>query len=427
MGRKKKKQSKPWCWYCNREFDDEKILIQHQKAKHFKCHICHKKLYTGPGLSIHCMQVHKETIDKVPNSMPNRGNIEIEIYGMEGIPDADLKAHENARDDDDEPGAKRAKSDSPALGSVPAMAGPQLPGPAAPAGYQPGQPVQMVGVPGMPGLMQPALIPGLRQPFLAAAGPGFPYGMGMVAAQPAGPVQYTGQPTGPGGQPSRPLFPSAGGAGPSSSPGPKATFPAYGDQQTESETKKPQLIATTGNSSKIIHPPEDISLEEMRAAMPKYKPQEAAVATPQPAAAAALQYSMAGVGQASAAISSAPPGVPGYMLPQLQAGLMPAQQPQQMVDAASQLQLLQQQQQLQQQHQQQQLQQLRPGLVQAGMMPGLPVQQLAAVPTVTSMGVIPGMPGQIPGLPGLVTSQPQMFAARPHMLGLPGAPQQAGK
>ena len=45
------------CRYCNREFDDEKILIQHQKAKHFKCHICHKKLYTGPGLSIHCMQV----------------------------------------------------------------------------------------------------------------------------------------------------------------------------------------------------------------------------------------------------------------------------------------------------------------------------------------------------------------------------------
>lgn len=45
------------CRYCNRDFDDEKILIQHQKAKHFKCHICHKKLYTGPGLAIHCMQV----------------------------------------------------------------------------------------------------------------------------------------------------------------------------------------------------------------------------------------------------------------------------------------------------------------------------------------------------------------------------------
>ena len=57
MGRKKKKPIKPWCWYCNRIFDDEKILIQHQKAKHFKCHVCHKKLFTGPGLAIHCMQV----------------------------------------------------------------------------------------------------------------------------------------------------------------------------------------------------------------------------------------------------------------------------------------------------------------------------------------------------------------------------------
>ena len=46
---------------------------------------------TGPGLSIHCMQVHKETLDKVPNSAPGRGNIEIEIYGMEGIPEADVK------------------------------------------------------------------------------------------------------------------------------------------------------------------------------------------------------------------------------------------------------------------------------------------------------------------------------------------------
>lgn len=41
-------------------------------------------MYTGPGLSIHCMQVHKETIDKVPNSLPNRSNVDIEIYGMEG-------------------------------------------------------------------------------------------------------------------------------------------------------------------------------------------------------------------------------------------------------------------------------------------------------------------------------------------------------
>jgi NAD-dependent SIR2 family protein deacetylase len=98
--------------YCNREFDDEKVLIQHQKAKHFKCFICHKKLYTGPGLAIHCMQVHKEHVSAIPNSLPNRGDPEIEIYGMEGIPDKDVKERrqklaqmaQGGDDDDDETG-----------------------------------------------------------------------------------------------------------------------------------------------------------------------------------------------------------------------------------------------------------------------------------------------------------------------------------
>lgn len=38
-------------------------------------------------------QVHKENIDKVPNALPGRHDIEIEIYGMEGIPDKDLQEH----------------------------------------------------------------------------------------------------------------------------------------------------------------------------------------------------------------------------------------------------------------------------------------------------------------------------------------------
>ena len=37
------------------------------------------------------MQVHKETISTIPNSLPNKGDPEIEIYGMEGIPEKDLK------------------------------------------------------------------------------------------------------------------------------------------------------------------------------------------------------------------------------------------------------------------------------------------------------------------------------------------------
>jgi len=53
-----------WCFYCSREFDDEKILIQHQKARHFKCELCSKKLSTTGGLVVHMVQVHKETLKR---------------------------------------------------------------------------------------------------------------------------------------------------------------------------------------------------------------------------------------------------------------------------------------------------------------------------------------------------------------------------
>lgn len=63
------------------------------------------------------MQVHKESIDKVPNSLPNRSNIEIEIFGMEGIPQEDLRDHEKQKNgnrsesDDDDPPTKKPKQD----------------------------------------------------------------------------------------------------------------------------------------------------------------------------------------------------------------------------------------------------------------------------------------------------------------------------
>ncbi|KAJ0404969.1 hypothetical protein ATCC90586_002728 [Pythium insidiosum] len=36
---------------------------------------------------IHMMQVHKETCTTVPNAKPGRESVDIEIYGMEGVPD----------------------------------------------------------------------------------------------------------------------------------------------------------------------------------------------------------------------------------------------------------------------------------------------------------------------------------------------------
>jgi len=282
MGRKKKKQTKPWCWYCNREFDDEKILIQHQKAKHFKCHICHKKLYTGPGLSIHCMQVHKETIDKVPNSLPNRNNIEIEIYGMEGIPPEDAKEHERQKaggggivtaDDDDGPEVKRTRTDSPAAGYSGTPPGPMMPG-------------------GMgPGMQRPSYGP-----------PGHPsWGMQQQQQQ-----QHPGSYAGNGQQSRGPLFPSAGASASTSKP----TFPAYGDE-SEPE-RKPATIQTSTATTRIIHHPEDISLEERRSRLPKYANRAAAAAREAAAAAAADGSTSV---PSSAAVAGAPlgPFVPGQV------------------------------------------------------------------------------------------------------------------
>ncbi|KAK8756521.1 hypothetical protein V5799_000779 [Amblyomma americanum] len=205
MGRKKKKPAKPWCWYCNREFDDEKILIQHQKAKHFKCHICHKKLYTGPGLAIHCMQVHKETIDKVPNALPNKNSVDIEIYGMEGIPEEDLREHERQRQDrggggsgderDDErpakqppPQATSAQQSVLQAQQAAAMAAAQLNpalAAAAPMGMAMMQPHMgappmhpaAVMVPGMPPFAPPGMPPGMA-----------PHPMGPMAPHPMAPM-----------------------------------------------------------------------------------------------------------------------------------------------------------------------------------------------------------------------------------------------
>ena len=35
------------------------VLMQHQKAKHFKCKMCPRRLNTAGGLAVHIQQVHK--------------------------------------------------------------------------------------------------------------------------------------------------------------------------------------------------------------------------------------------------------------------------------------------------------------------------------------------------------------------------------
>ncbi|XP_056265163.1 BUB3-interacting and GLEBS motif-containing protein ZNF207b [Pseudoliparis swirei] len=387
MGRKKKKQMKPWCWYCNRDFDDEKILIQHQKAKHFKCHICHKKLYTGPGLAIHCMQVHKETIDSVPNAIPGRVDIELEIYGMEGIPEKDMqerrrtleqKSQESQKkkannqddsddddDDDDEagPSVQPVAAVQPQAGYATPMA--QLGMPVAGGGVMlhggyPGMPPMMPGVPmmhgmppnihGMPpgmiqmGGMMPPMMPGMPHgmPPHMVQRPGMPHMVQAAAAglMPSGPAVPVAQPA-----VSKPLFPSAvqaqqstSGAAASSphstaesSDPPKATFPAYTQPSASSCSStsassnpssstvakppatvatKPATLTTTSATSKLIHPDEDISLEECRAQLPRYQR-----LTPRPAQALVAAPPVVAVGSIMPQQQGMPPQQPGMRHP----------------------------------------------------------------------------------------------------------------
>ncbi|KAI3322687.1 hypothetical protein HD806DRAFT_110957 [Xylariaceae sp. AK1471] len=85
--------NRPWCYYCERDFEDLKLLISHQKAKHFKCDRCGRRLNTAGGLSVHMNQVHKESLSSVENALPNRQGLDVEIFGMEGIPEDIVQQH----------------------------------------------------------------------------------------------------------------------------------------------------------------------------------------------------------------------------------------------------------------------------------------------------------------------------------------------
>lgn len=50
------------------------VLMQHQKAKHFKCHMCPRRLNTAGGLAVHIQQVHKLEMEKC-----------VLIYGFEAM------------------------------------------------------------------------------------------------------------------------------------------------------------------------------------------------------------------------------------------------------------------------------------------------------------------------------------------------------
>ena len=205
------------------------------------------------------VQVHKETVDKIPNALPHRNNIEIEIYGMEGIPEADVKEHEELKksggkqsqasqrddsSDDESPVSKKSKVEGTPGAALPGAGPPGMfsqmaPG-MVPMGGMPPQngalPGQM-GVPGMPMMMTPRMPINMLPMQMQNMFSGNPYmgmnhlqmqqqmGMNhMMQGMMVGPMGGPGSNPGflpPGmsfqaqavlGQPQRPLFPSAAAA-----------------------------------------------------------------------------------------------------------------------------------------------------------------------------------------------------------------------
>ena len=55
MGRKRRGVAalKPFCHYCDKEFENANILLQHQKNRHFACKQCSRKYSTAASLATH--------------------------------------------------------------------------------------------------------------------------------------------------------------------------------------------------------------------------------------------------------------------------------------------------------------------------------------------------------------------------------------
>jgi len=170
MGRKKKRDKQIiFCYYCDRIYENERVLIQHQRAKHFKCPQCHKRISTAQGMMVHMFQVHKETIEHVPGAKEGRDSFEVEIFGMDGVP---AEVVEEKRIKVFGEAAKKKPRSSPQQSQLQPIAQPQaheikIPGTRnvfsiRPPGGAGVNPMMMMGMPGMP--MYPGMpFPGIPQ------------------------------------------------------------------------------------------------------------------------------------------------------------------------------------------------------------------------------------------------------------------------
>eukprot|EP00929_Paragymnodinium_shiwhaense_P071581 TRINITY_DN36379_c0_g1_i1.p1 TRINITY_DN36379_c0_g1~~TRINITY_DN36379_c0_g1_i1.p1 ORF type:complete len:302 (-),score=56.58 TRINITY_DN36379_c0_g1_i1:208-1113(-) len=176
MGRKKQiggdkvqhvQKFKPFCYYCDRTFEDLTVLVQHQRGRHFRCLECGDvkgKCESLQGLVIHSCKVHGKPLTKVPNAIKGRDDPSDNIHGMEGVPEEILREKGMLP-----PAKSEEKAAEPAKEAAPAAEEPQQ---GAQRGA--GRPTTMTpSIPPMPTALPTiaGLLPGLALP---TPGLGFP-------------------------------------------------------------------------------------------------------------------------------------------------------------------------------------------------------------------------------------------------------------
>jgi hypothetical protein len=294
--KKKKKRYVVFCYYCDRHFDNEKVLIEHQRGKHFKCPICHRRLSSARGMMIHVFQVHKESIDAVPHSKKGRDSFELEIFGMVGVPQELVQ--ERLTKIYGEPAAKKQKITHVSQPGPPVIIPGMQRGMFAPPPQQNQRPPPMMGR-GMPppqfGMPPQGFMPnqpGMPPPHMMQqfGGPPRP-GMMRPGGPPMGPPQHMrppqhhpGQPPHPGMMPPpqqqhRP-FPPMMHQQPGMMPPQIQQQPISNDAKVGVVDRADHLIQhstivkkTTKKKINRIYDRPGVAMEEMRASHPKYAPQ----------------------------------------------------------------------------------------------------------------------------------------------------------
>lgn len=301
MGRKKgntvaKEDTRPFCFFCERKFEDEQVLLQHQRAKHFRCPECDDGAIRGKcesvqGLIVHTLKIHGKALDRVPNAMQGRDNPELNVYGMEGIPLEMLRAKGYATDHGQQPVTKDFVEPPPTNPQL--QLAPEAFNPSAMMGFNPQASLgsSMLGAPGLPappGMPAASMLgmPGLPAP------PGMMAPLGMTAPKPMDSMSAAGLPGLPG-LPGMPpgmphmlsAMPPFSGVGPpavsteaAAEARPSLSALLWQDSMSAAAEAQAQLRGTKrhleeeADAAANIFADEDVSVEELRAQLERYQP-----------------------------------------------------------------------------------------------------------------------------------------------------------